>query len=368
MQLAASQLTPHLHKGLRSLYTVHGDEPLLVQEAADAIRAVARTQGYSERTVHTVAGAHFDWSEVLAAGGSLSLFADKQIVEVRIPSGKPGKEGSPALQHLAESAQGNDSTLTIVLLPRLDKMTRNGAWFGALDANGVTIQVEPVERNALPQWIAQRLQQQGQRVANGEEGQRTLQFFADRVEGNLLAAHQEIQKLALLHRQGEGPDSTPAVLSFEEVESAVLNVARYDVFKLTEAVLAGQAARVQRMLDGLQAEGVAEVLVHYTLAEDNRALKRVKDAMAAGRPLPMALREQRVWGLKERLFERVLPRLTMTTLDNLLHSAHLVDGIVKGLKLPDWPADSWQALHRLALTLCRECAVLPSASPRKMGA
>jgi DNA polymerase-3 subunit delta len=360
MQLAASQLTPHLQKGLRSLYTVHGDEPLLVQEAADAIRAVARTQGYTERTVHTVAGAHFDWSEVLAAGGSLSLFADRQIVEIRIPSGKPGKEGSPALQQLAASAQGNDSTLTIVLLPRLDKMTRGGAWFGALDANGVTIQVEPVERNALPQWIAQRLQQQGQRVAAGQEGQRTLQFFADRVEGNLLAAHQEIQKLALLYPEGE--------LGFDNVESAVLNVARYDVFKLSEAVLGGQAARVQRMLDGLQAEGEAEVLVHYTLAEDIRALKRVKDAMAAGRPLPMALREQRVWGLKERLFERVLPRLTMTMLDNLLHSAHLVDGIVKGLKVPDWPTDGWQALHRLALTLCRECAVQPSAPPRKMGA
>ena len=360
MQLAASQLTPHLQKGLRSLYTLHGDEPLLIQETADAIRAVARTQGYTERTVHTVAGAHFDWSEVLAAGGSLSLFADRQIVEIRIPSGKPGKEGSPALQQLAASAQGNDTTLTLVLLPRLDKMTRGGAWFGALDANGVTIQVDPVERNALPQWIAQRLQQQGQRVAAGEEGQRTLQFFADRVEGNLLAAHQEIQKLALLYPEGE--------LSFDNVESAVLNVARYDVFKLSEAVLAGQAARVQRMLDGLQAEGEAQVLVHYTLAEDIRTLKRVKDAMAAGRPLPMALREQRVWGLKERLFERVLPRLTTTTLDNLLHSAHLVDGIVKGLKAPDWPTDGWQALHRLALTLCRECAVQPSAPPRKMQA
>ena len=138
----------------------------------------------------------------------------------------------------------------------------------------MTIQVEPVERQALPQWIAQRLARQSQRVMGGEEGQRTLQFFADRVEGNLLAAHQEIQKLALLYPAGE--------LGFEQVESAVLNVARYDVFKLSEAVLGGQAARVQRMLDGLRAEGEAEVLVHYTLAEDIRALKRVKDAMAAG--------------------------------------------------------------------------------------
>src|SRR5215208_1280355 len=164
MQLAAAQLTQHLQKGLAPLYTVYGDEPLLIQEAADAIRAAARLQGFTERTVHTVAGAHFDWSEVLAAGGSLSLFADKQIVEIRIPSGKPGKEGSPALQQLAESAPGNESTLTMVLLPRLDRMTRSGAWFSALDAHGVTLQVDPVERPALPQWIAQRLARQGQRI------------------------------------------------------------------------------------------------------------------------------------------------------------------------------------------------------------
>ena len=347
MQLAASQLTPHLQKGLRSLYTLHGDEPLLIQETADAIRAAARTQGYTERTVHTVAGAHFDWSEVLAAGGSLSLFADKQIVEIRIPSGKPGKEGSVAIQQIAESARGNDSTLTLVVLPRLDKTIKSSPWFGALEAHGLTVQVEPVERAALPQWIAQRLAQQGQRVQAGEAGQRTLQFFADRVEGNLLAAHQEVQKLALLYPAGE--------LSWEQVEGAVNNVARYDVFKLSEAVLGGQPERVARMLDGLQAEGEAEVLVHYTLAEDIRALKRVKDAMAAGRPLPMALRENRIWGLRERAFERVLPRLDDRLLARLLRSAHLVDGIVKGLKQPDWPANNWQALQRLALMLCRAC-------------
>src|SRR5690349_20021523 len=186
MQLASAQLGPHLQKGLKSLYTIHGDEPLLVQEAADAIRAAARTQGYTERTVHTVAGAHFDWRAVLAAGGSLSLFADKQIVEIRVPSGKPGKDGSTALQQLAESAAGNDSTLTLVLLPRLDFQTKKSAWFASLENSGVAMELQPIERNALPQWIAQRLGANGQRVAGGEEGLRTLQFFADRVEGNLL--------------------------------------------------------------------------------------------------------------------------------------------------------------------------------------
>ena len=351
MQLAPAHLSEHLKRGLRSLYTLHGDEPLLAQEFADALRAAARQQGYTERTVHTVAGAHFDWSEVLASGGSLSLFSDKQIVEIRIPSGKPGKDGSAALQQLAERAQRNDSTLTLVVLPRLDGMTTKGAWFGALDSFGVTVKFDPVDRRMLPQWIAQRLQQQGQRVAGGEEGQRTLQFFADRVEGNLLAAHQEIQKLGLLY-----PPAGEGVLSFDQVENAVLNVARYDVFKLAEAVLGGQAVRVARMIDGLQAEGESEVLVHWALAEDIRSLKRVKDAIRAGRPMPMALRDNRVWGAKEKLYERVLPGMSDAALASLLDAAQKVDGIVKGLKQPGWPVSGWQSLHRLAGMVCTLCA------------
>lgn len=343
MQLALNQLAAHLQKGLRPLYTLHGDEPLQLQEAADAIRAAARAAGHSERSVHTVQGAHFDWSSVLAAGGSFSLFADKKLVEIRIPSGKPGKDGSAAIQQLAENAAQDDSTLTIITLPRLDAATKKGAWFGALDANGVTIQIDPIERAALPQWIAQRLARQNQRVASGEAGQRTLQFFADRVEGNLLAAHQEIQKLGLLQPEGE--------LSFEVVEQAVLNVARYDVFKLSEAVLSDNLPRAMRMMDGLQAEGTAEVLVHWTLSEDIRNLKRAKDALASSQPLPMVLRSLRIWGNKERLFERVVPRLSANAAVRLLHSAHVVDGIVKGLPADNWPSDSWQALRKLAVDM-----------------
>jgi DNA polymerase-3 subunit delta len=278
----------------------------------------------------------------------MSLFADKQLLEIRIPTGKPGKEGSPMIQQLAQTSEGNDSTLTLFILPRLDGATKKGAWFGALDQYGVTVQIDSLERAHLPQWIAQRLKLQGQSVVAGQEGQNCLQFFADRVEGNLLAAHQEIQKLGLLFPQGE--------LTQAQVESAVLNVARYDVFKLSEAVLSGQIARVQRMLEGLQAEGEAAVLVHYTLAEDIRALKRVKDAMTAGKPLPMALREQRIWGVREKQFERVLPRLSASRLAQLLQNAHQVDGIVKGLKVADWPTDPWQALLRLALRVASACA------------
>lgn len=348
MQIQAAQLGAHLQKGLKGLYTLHGDEPLLVQEAGDTIRAVARQQGFTERTVHTAASQHYDWSEVLASGGSMSLFADKQLIEIRIPTGKPGREGSQILQQVAESTASSDSTLTLVILPRLDGQTLKGAWFKALDSFGITVRLDPVERRDLPQWIAQRLKLQGQSVKSGEEGQRTLQFFADRVEGNLLAAHQEIQKLGLLYPAGE--------LGYEQVERAVLNVARYTPFKLAEAVLGGQMVRVQRMLDGLQAEGEAPVLVHWALAEDIRTLHRIRMSMDAGHPLPMALRDNRVWGVREKLMERVLPVLGANTLGRWLDDAHTVDGIVKGLKAQGWPNDPWAALAQMAMRVTRACS------------
>ncbi len=341
MQIRPDALAAQLGKGLKPLYTVHGDEPLLAQEAADAIRAAAREQGYGERKVFTVSGAYFDWGPVLGAAQALSLFAERQFIEIRIPSGKPGKEGSEALQRYCETLP--EDVVTLVTLPRLDKTQLGSAWFTALDQQGVCIKVEPVDRRALPQWIAQRLAAQGQSVVEGEEGQRSLAFFADRVEGNLLAAHQELQKLALLH--------PPGPLSFEQIESAVLNVARYDVFKLSEAVLSGQTTRVLRMLEGLEAEGEAAVLVHWALADDIRALKRVREAVDAGKPLPMALRESRVWGAKERLFERIVPGLHALQVQALVDAAQVCDGIVKGLRHRDWPLDPWAALRKLALML-----------------
>ncbi len=354
MQVRAEQLAQHLAKGLKPLYTAWGDEPLLAQEAGDAIRAAARAAGCTERQVHTVSGAHFDWSSLLGASQAMSLFAERQLIEIRIPGGKPGKDGSEALQRYCE--QLSDDIVTLVQLPRLDRAQQSSGWFTALDAAGVSVRVDPVERKALPQWIAQRLAAQGQRVRGGEEGQRSLAFFADRVEGNLLAAHQEIQKLGLLYPAGE--------LGFEQIEAAVLNVARYDVFKLGEAVLAGQVARALRMLEGLQAEGEAAVLVHWTLAEDIRALKRVRDAVSGGKPLPMALRENRVWGVKERLFERAVPLLTDNGIAALLDAAQVCDGLVKGLRHPDWPLDAWEALRRLVLMLIEQLAAAPAGNGR----
>ena len=305
----------------------------------------------------TVSGAHFDWSGVLGAAQAMSLFAERQLIEIRIPSGKPGKDGSRGAAALlrAPARRRADARAAAAARPAAAK----AAWFSALDAAGVDVRVEPVERHALPAWIAQRLARQGQRVQAGEAGQHTLAFFADRVEGNLLAAHQELQKLALLYPAGE--------LSFEQVEAAVLNVARYDVFKLGEAVLAGQVARALRMLDGLRAEGEAAVLVHWTLADDMRALKRVhgrarrRQAAAAG-----AARSARLGREGAALRARAAAAGRAPPWPHLVEAASICDGIVKGLKHPHWPLDPWDALRRLVLLLVQAVASPPA--PRAQGA
>lgn len=355
MQLRPDALEPHLAKGLAGLYVVYGDEHLLAQEACDRIRAAARAAGFTDRSVFTVERG-FDWSSLLGASQSMSLFGDRQLVELRIPSGKPGKEGADALKTLA--AASNPDVLTLVTLPRLDAATQKSAWFTALAESGVALKIDPIERAALPNWIGQRLALQGQRVAPGEDGRRALQFVAERVEGNLLAAHQEIQKLGLLYPQG--------VLSFEQIHDAVLNVARYDVFKLNEAMLTGDAGRLARMLDGLQGEGEASVLVLWAVVEEIRTLLRVKRGVAAGKPLAMLLRENRVWGPRERLIGPALSRLSEATLERGLALAARLDRQVKGLSgqsRADWrnalPPDAWDGLFELAMTV---------AAPRDSGA
>jgi DNA polymerase-3 subunit delta len=242
-----------------------------------------------------------------------------------------------------------------VLLPSVEYTQLKSGWFTALQAQGVMVKVEAVERPALPAWIARRLAAQDQRVREGEEGQRTLAFFADRVEGNLLAAHQEISKLALLYPAGE--------LSAEQVESAVLNVARYDVRQLCEAVLSGQVGRAWRILDGLKAEGETPVAVHWPLADDLRALQRVRAALDQGQPMPMALNAARVWGARQRLIERAAALLSQRALTRLVSAASTCDGIAKGLKRDDWPDDPWEALRRLMLMTLHFTAPRHGSSP-----
>ena len=350
MQLRLDALEGHLKqataKGLAPLYVVHGDEHLLALEAVDALRQAARAQGFTEREVMSVERG-FSWSRVTEAQQSMSLFGDRKIVELRIPSGKPGKDGGEALRALAAGTPSGPAadTVTLITLPRLDFATAKSAWFAALEGAGVSIKVDSVDRTKLPGWIGECLARQQQRVEPGEPGRRALQFIADRVEGNLLAAHQEIQKLGLLH--------PPGVLTFDDVHDAVLNVARYDVFKLSEAMLAGDVPRLVRMLEGLRGEGEATVLVLWTLTEEIRVLSKIASGAAQGKPVASMLRELRVWGPRERLVPQAAQRLSQRELEGALSMAAKLDRQVKGLREPSLPAEPWDGLLQLAMRIAR---------------
>jgi DNA polymerase-3 subunit delta len=329
-QLRLEQLDAHLSRQLAPLYVVHGDEPLLSLEAADAIRARARAAGYSERIV-LLADRSFKWGELGAAGASMSLFGDRQLIELRMPTGKPGTEGAEAIQGFC--AAPSPDTFALISLPRLDKAGQNSAWFGALERRGVVVNVYPVERPKLPEWISARLARGKQRADKD-----TLQFLADSVEGNLLAAHQEIQKLGLLFPPGE--------LDFESVRAAVLNVARYDAGKLGEAMLAGDKARLARMLEGLRGEGEAAPRILWILAEEIRAISRVRRGLAAGRPLAEVCRENRVWGdARQTLVGRAARKLDAAFIAGALSQAAAIDRIIKGVAR----GDAWDEILELGL-------------------
>lgn len=337
MQLRADSLDQHLSKGLSALYVITSDEHLLAMEAADKIRKAARVQGFSEREVLTVERS-FKWGALLAANQSQSLFGDRKLIELRIPSGKPGKDGAQALQeYIAHLSPDN---LTLISLPKLDWATQKAAWVTALQQAAVYIDIPLVERTQLPVWLQQRLAMQQQSA-----DRQSLEFIADRVEGNLLAAHQEIQKLALLYPSGK--------LSFEQVHDAVLNVARYDVFKLNEAMLSGDVSRLVRMLEGLKGEGEALPLVLWAVAEEIRTLLRIKSGLVQGKPLPVLLKENRIWGPRERLVEPALRRVQLAVLREALQEAAQIDKMVKGLRAKAFAGDPWDALLQLGLKVAR---------------
>ena len=337
MQLKVDSLDGHLAKSLAPLYVISSDEHLLALEAADKIRKAARANGYSERDVLTVERT-FKWGELLAANNAMSLFGDKKLIELRIPTGKPGKDGGAALQSYAKDL--NPDNLTLITLPKLDWQTAKAAWVGSLQQAAVYIEIPTIERAQLPGWIGTRLAAQGQSA-----DRQGLDFIADRVEGNLLAAHQEIQKLGLLHEPGK--------LTFEQIHDAVLNVARYDVFKLSEAMLSGDAARLVRMLEGLKGEGEALPLVLWAVAEEIRTLLKLKSGMAQGRPLGMLLKEYRIWGPRERMMEPALRRISLATLEAAMREAAQVDKMVKGLRAKAFAGDAWDAMLQLALKVAR---------------
>ena len=331
MLLRAEQLEAHLAKSLSALYTIHGDEPLLALEAADAVRAAARRKSCVEREILTVER-NFDWSSLAHAGASQSLFGSAKIVELRIASGKPGAEGAAAIAHYCTRLAPGD--VTLVSLPRLDKATQAAGWFRALGEAGVIVDVRPVERARLPEWIGARLARNRQRA-----GRELLEFLADRVEGNLLAAHQEVAKLALLLPPGE--------LALGEVEAAVANVARYDAFDAGAALLGGDLARYVRVLDGLRGEGTAATYVLWAIAEELRTLLRIGSGLASGRALEQLLRDNRVWGARQGPMRAALRRYGRSALERALAQAARIDRAIKGVGA----GQPWDQLIRLGLEL-----------------
>ena len=331
MQLKGEQLASHLERALQPVYVVYGDEPLLVIEAADAIRLAARKQGYDEREVLSALPG-FNWNELHHAAGNLSLFGGRKLIDLRIPSGKPGREGGSALQDYAKRPPTD--TVLLVTLPGLDWTEEKAVWLRTLSDAGVAIKLIPPNLAELPNWIAGRLHRQQQKTSR--EG---LRFIAERVEGNLIAAHQEIQKLALLYPEGE--------LSLKQIQDAVLNVARYDLDGLREALLVGDVGRLTRTLDGLQQEGEAPPLILWAMTEEIRALAQVKTGQENGEPLDLLLKEARIWGTRQAPFKRALPRLDSTKTCAALAEAARIDQLIKGIG----SGDVWDAFLRLGLCL-----------------
>ena len=333
MQLTSETLHRHLVSGLRPLYVIHGDALLLAIEAADSIRAAAREAGYTEQNT-LIAEQHFKWAELKNLAQSLSLFAERRLIDLRIPNGKPGVEGGAALQDYVTHL--SDDVLTLVTLPKLDWTAQKSLWFAALAKHGVMISADDIPRDLLPAWLANRLLRQNQ-----SSDKATLEFLADRCEGNLIAAFQEIQKLGLLFPPGE--------VSFEQVQEAVMDVARYDIFKLTEAMLAGDVARYVHVLEGLRAEGTATVLILWAISEEVRTLGKLLQATLSGASLLDAMRNIRVRKERQGLIESTARRLKFPHIERAIGHAARLDKMIKGLR----KGDVWDEFLQLGLRFAK---------------
>ncbi|GAB2899274.1 DNA polymerase III subunit delta [Microbulbifer echini] len=334
MRINPQQLSQQLRKELVTAYIVSGDEPLLVQECCDQIRAAARKNGFEEREI-LHAEHNFDWGSLLASAGNMSLFAEKKLIEVRAPSGKPGDKGSKALQEFA--ALASQDLILLLILPKLDRSQLNSKWVKTLEGQGVLVQVWPVSAQEMPHWISQRLSAAG--LSAEKEAVRIL---AERVEGNLLAASQEIEKLKLLN-SGE-------TITVEQLEHSVTSSARYSVFDLIDRALAGEAEKAVKTLQGLRAEGIEPPVVLWALAREVRSLLEITEKLEQGQPLARLVRIQK----RQPLVQSALSRLGPPKLEALLLKARAVDSAIKGNTTHQSP---WIGLLELTLNLCGQRCV-----------
>jgi DNA polymerase-3 subunit delta len=337
LKLPLRQLPRSLETSLARVYLVAGDEPLLVDEALEQIRAKARDSGFDSREVH-VTDRSFRWAELEGEADNLSLFATRKIVELRMATPRPGDVGSRTIASLAER-EDPDTLLLIGVSEKLDSAAQRAAWVKAVEQHGVLVEIWPIDRAELPQWIRQRAAAAKLKLTSG-----AAQLLAERVEGNLLAADQEIKRLALIAAGREIDDA--------EVLESVANNSRFDVFALGDAVVAGDAARSFKILAGLRAEGVAPVLISWALARDVLLLARLERALRHGDSIDAALAKSGVWRRRQPLLKQAMRRFRSAELRELVAQAARLDATVKGAA----EGEPWTALTDLVLAMLRRPA------------
>lgn len=331
MKIQANQVHSHLQKNLARCYLVSGDEHLLVAEVLDAIRDAARSKGFTSRELH-IATTGFDWSSLHSSTANLSLFAERRIVELRLPTGKPGRDGSAAITDLV--AETGPDLMLIVVASKLDRSNESAKWVKALDAAGVNVTIWPIGPRELPGWIGDRMRRAGM-----QPDREAVAMIAERVEGNLLAAGQEIEKLRLLHGAG--------AVSSADVSAAVADSSRFDVFKLVDAALAGDAGRAVKILSGLEAEGIEPVIVVWSLSRELRTLASIADLVASGTSLASAMQKTRIWSSREALVRACIARHQRRDFHRLLKACCQADQAAKG----QLQADPWQVVTPILLEL-----------------
>ncbi|MCP8897924.1 DNA polymerase III subunit delta [Gilvimarinus xylanilyticus] len=334
------QLARAASQSLAPIYLISGDEPLLVQEACDSLRHIAREQGFSERELHHV-DPSFDWGQLHTAATSLSLFASKKLIELRLPTGKPGDKGARALGEYAQTP--SDDNLLLIVSGKLDSSTTRSKWYKALDNAGVHVPIWPIDPPQLPRWIEQRMQKAGLSADSG-----AIDLLASRIEGNLLAAVQEIEKLKLLAPEGR--------VDAELMASVVADSARYDVFGLADRALAGDARGAVKSLQGLKTEGTEAPAILWALTRDIRQLLQVTSLIEQGKHPDWAMKQAKVWGKRQGLFGGALRRLKRPHLELLLRQANGVDRAIKGMR----NADPWDDMLDLVLTLSGTASLQPA--------
>ena len=340
MKVYADKLAGDLKSRLHKLYIVSGDEQLLVQETTDIIRRALRSYGFSERKLfHAEAG--FDWTSLLQSAGSMSLFAEKKLIEVRLPSGKPGDQGGKMLTEMLD--QLNEDNVLLLVLPRAGQDIQRTRWFKTLEAEGAFIQIWPIEARDLPRWLAARFKQAGLTASR-----EAVQLMADRVEGNLLAAVQEIERFRLIAVDGR--------VDVQEVTDGVADNARYDVFKLLDSAMAGDAVKSVRMISGLRAEGVEIMFILSMLARELRNLENMKTRLESGQSRQSVFKQARIWKNRESLVTRCLDRHRSRVLRGMTGALGQIDRMVKGLE----SGDPWRVLQYVLLQLSGKPAVRQS--------